>query len=95
MKAKSKEAISIGVKGPPSSNIKGKKIHHAPDYSKDKDADVIPKGNKRAIPNEYWQKEVCKSVFPEGMDDDPMGAFLPKSGKNRPQPHVKINQCDH
>lgn len=43
----------------------------------------------------YWQMDVSKSVFPVGMDDDPMGAFLPRSGKDRPQPHVKINECDH
>lgn len=95
MKAKAKEAMDIGVDGPPCDNLKGARNHHAPDYAKNKDASVIPKGSKRAIPNEYWQADVGKSVFPQGMGDDPMGAFLPKPGKDRPQPHVKINECDH
>jgi hypothetical protein len=95
MKKKSKEAEDIGVNGPPPGNIKGGKIHHAPDYAKNKDADVIPKGNKRAIPNEYWQRDVSESVFVRGYGDDPKGAFLSRPGKDRAQPHVKINECDH
>lgn len=46
MKTKSKEAMDIGVNGPHCTEISGKKIHHAPDYAKNIDADVIPKGNK-------------------------------------------------
>lgn len=95
MKKKSKEAIDLGVNGPPPGNIKGSKIHHAPDYFKNIDADVIPKGNKRAIPNEYWQRDVGESVFQCGYGDDPAGAFLPRPGKDRAQPHKKINECDH
>lgn len=95
MKTKSKEAEDLGVDGPICTNIKGSKIHHNPDYAKNKDADVIPKDNKRAIPNDHWVRDVGKSVFPQGMDDDPMGAFLPRPGKDRAQPHVKINECDH
>lgn len=94
MKKKSNEAEDLGIV-PNYSEIPGGTIHHAPDYAKNKDASVIPKGNKRAIPNEYWQKDVSASVFPIGLDDDPMGAFLPKAGKDRPQPHKKINECDH
>jgi len=94
MKKKAKEAEDMNVV-PFFSNISGAKIHHNPDYSKNKDADVIPKGNKRAVPNEHWQKDVGASVFPVGMDDDTMGAFLPRAGKDRPQPHKKINECDH
>jgi len=70
-----------------------KKNHHAPDYSKNKDADVIKKGNGRAIPNEQW--EINLDITPAGIPNDPAGAFLPMSGKNRPVPHVKINECDH
>lgn len=90
---KSKAAMDLGVKGPHHSKIKGMKIHHDPDYSKNKDADVIPKGNKRAIPNEQWEVRVPCSAHGDG--DKPDGAFLPTPGKDRAQPHLKINECDH
>ncbi len=91
---KSKAAEDMGVV-PSNQKIPGLTIHHAPDYAKNKDADVIPKGNMRAVPNEYWQKDVSKSVFAEGFGDDPAGAFLARPGKDRAQPHKKINECDH
>ncbi len=89
---KSKEARDLGVV-PVVNNISGKKIHHAPDYVKNKDASVIPKGNKRAVPNGHWEFRVPASA--EGFGDDPAGAFLPRPGKDRPQPHEKINECDY
>lgn len=93
---KSQAAIDMGVNGPPAGEIKGGKIHHAPDYAKNKDADVIPKGNKKAIPNkDHWEMDVSKSVFAEGDDDVASKAFLATPGKNRAQPHKKINECDH
>lgn len=91
---KSKAAIDLDV-NIPISNLKGARTHHAPDYAKNKDADVIPKGSKRAVPDEYWQRDVSKSVFAEGFGDDPAGAFLARPGKDRAQPHKKINECDH
>lgn len=94
MQKKSKAAIDLGV-NPVITKIHGAKIHHNPDYSKNKDADVIPIGNKKAVPDTYWQKDVSKSVFAEGNGDDPAGAFLATPGKNRAQPHKKINECDH
>lgn len=42
-----------------------------------------------------WLKDVSESVFPRGYGDDPAGAFLPRPGKDRAQPHKKINECDH
>lgn len=69
-----------------------KKIKHNPDYSKNKTADVIKKGSGRAVPNEHWQMNL--NLTPEG-NDSAAGAFLPKSGKNRPCTHVKTNECDY
>jgi hypothetical protein len=72
-----------------------KKKHHAPDYSKNKDADVIKKDWGNAIPQDHYCIDVSKSVFPRGYGNDPAGAFLARPGKDRAQPHVKINECDH
>jgi len=91
---KSKAAIDLGV-NPSYGTIKGKKIHHAPDYAKNKDADVIPKGNKMALSDMHWEHDVSESVFARGNGDDPAGAFLPMPGKDRAQPHKKINDQDH
>jgi len=89
---KSEDAKDLGV-NLNFGTIKGAKIHHAPDYAKNKDADVIPKGNTRAIPNEFWERHVPASA--EGFGDNGKGAFLPRPGKDRAQPHQKINECDH
>jgi len=43
----------------------------------------------------HWQIDVTKSVFPRGDDDLASTAFLPTPGKDRAQPHKKINECDH
>lgn len=69
-----------------------KKVHHNPDYAKDRTADVIKKGSGRAVPNDQWQKNM--DITPQGADNS-WGAFLPRSGKDRPTPHTKINECDH
>jgi hypothetical protein len=42
---------------------------------------------------EHWQMTVPASA--EGFGNDPAGAFLPRPGKDRAQPHQKINECDH
>lgn len=69
-----------------------KKNKHNPDYTKDRTADVVKKGNGRAVANEHW--EVNKNLTPKGADSA-WGAFLPISGKDRPTPHTKTNECDH
>ncbi len=69
-----------------------KKVHHAPDYAKNKTADVIKHGSGRAVPNEQW--EINRNLTPEGSDSA-MGAFLPRCGYKRPTTHVKVNECDH
>lgn len=69
-----------------------KKVHHAPDYAKNKTADVIKKGSDCAVPQDHW--EVNRDLTPSG-DNSAWGAFLPRSGKSRPTPHTKTNECDH
>jgi len=69
-----------------------KKIHHAPDYAKNKDADLIPKGSGRAVPNEHWQMNL--NLTPDGRPD-PRNCFNPMRPKDRPTMHVKTNECDH
>jgi len=68
------------------------KKHHAPDYSKDVTADVIPKGWGEAVPNKQW--EVNRDLTPEGSDDG-YGAFNPRAGRHRPTVYPKTNECDH
>ena len=68
------------------------KMHHAPDYAKDKTADVIKKGSGRAVPNQQWQKNM--NLTPDGHPN-PMQAFCPMKGKDRPCTHVKTNECDY
>jgi hypothetical protein len=70
-----------------------KKRQHAPDYAKNRTADVIDSGWEAANPNEHWQVNV--DITPEGIRNEPAGAFLPQRGRTRPQPHTKINDCDH
>lgn len=43
----------------------------------------------------HWQVDVGESVFARGYGNDPAGAFLARPGKDRAQPHIKINECDH
>ena len=69
-----------------------KKTHHAPDYVKDKTADVIKKGSGRAVPNEQWEKNM--DLTPGGSDTA-AGAFLPRCATYRPTTHKKTNECDH
>jgi hypothetical protein len=43
--------------------------------------------------NEHWEVKVPCTAYGDG--DDPAGAFLPTPGKDRAQPHQKINETDH
>lgn len=69
-----------------------KKTHHAPDYIKNKTADVIKNGSNSAVPDTHWQKDM--NLTPDGHPTA-AGAFLPMKGKDRPTPHKKTNECDH
>lgn len=42
--------------------------------------------------NEHWEVNIHCAY---GKGDDPAGAFLPRAGKDRAQPHQKVNECDH
>jgi hypothetical protein len=69
-----------------------KKTHHAPDYAKNKTADVIKHGSGRAVPNEQWQKNM--NLTPDGKPE-PATCLNPMRPKDRPSTHVKTNECDH
>lgn len=69
-----------------------KHTKHNPDYQKNRTADVVIHGNKQAISGDHWQ--VNMDLTPAG-NESAWGAFLPRSGKDRPTTHVKINECDH
>jgi hypothetical protein len=69
-----------------------KKTHHAPDYKKNKTADVIKHGSGKAVPNEQW--EINMNLTPDGAPNA-RDAFNPMSPRKRPCTHVKTNECDH
>jgi hypothetical protein len=50
------------------------------------------KQKQHAISNVQWEKNM--DLTPEGNNSG-SGAFLPRSGKNRPTTHVKTNECDY
>jgi hypothetical protein len=61
---------------------------------KSKEAHDLNIGYHLGMPSEKaWEKHFPMSA--EGYGDDPAGAFLPRPGKDRAQPHQKINECDH
>lgn len=61
---------------------------------KSKEAKDLNVNERYGMPSDqHWSIRVPASA--EGFGDDPAGAFLPRPGKNRAQPHQKINECDH
>lgn len=48
-------------------------------------------GNKRAIPNEHWER----SYNPDPESNTKSGAFDPKCPDKRPCVHNKVNETDH
>ena len=63
---------------------------------KSKEAKDMGVNYRKGMPaQDHWQIDVSESVFQKGYGDDPQGAFLPRPGKDRAQPHKKINECDH
>ena len=57
------------------------------------DASVTKKGKGAAVPNAQWEEII--NVCPQGVPNTPEGAFLPMSGRIRPVPHKKTNECDY
>lgn len=50
------------------------------------------KDTKPPVPKEHWEKKYSPTA---ATGDKYMDAFLPKKGKDRPQPHNKVNETDH
>jgi len=71
------------------------KTVHGKDALKRRDADVIKHGTGPANPDKHWVQKIGYSAFDQGYGNDPAGAFLCRPGKDRAQPHKKINECDH
>ena len=69
-----------------------KSRHHAPDYAKNRTADVIMKDWGQADPNQQWEINLNPDM-PTGNNGQ--GAFEPKQARLRPATHKKINECDH
>ena len=42
---------------------------------------------------EFWNTSIPSTA--RGYGNNPAGAFLPRPGKDRAQPHQMINECDH
>jgi len=57
------------------------------------DASVTKHNKRPAVPNAQW--ECIVNPTPQGIPNDPAGAFLPMSGRIRPVPHKKVNECDY
>jgi hypothetical protein len=68
------------------------KKHHAPDYVKNKTADVIPHDWNPAVPDKQWEerRDFAPTPYPT-----PIGAFNAMPAKRRPCTHHKVNECDH
>ena len=66
--------------------LEGPHKHH---HKHGKDASVA--SNKK-LPKEHW--EMHYDTCPKGSIT-PASAFLPQRGRDRPQPHVKVNETDH
>ena len=60
-----------------------------------KDADVVKPGSGETSPQKHWEMDVGLSVFPRWSNDNPKNSFLAAKGYERPQPHIKVNECDH
>jgi hypothetical protein len=65
---------------------KKKHDNHGPDAS------VPAKGNAPVNGKQHWEQHY---KYDPTATNTPAGAFLPKRSKDRPQPHSKVNECDH
>lgn len=92
------ETVASGNMAPIREGFKGKRFSES--FSETKldrnsriDADVTMHSKKRAVPTDQW--EMIVNATPQGIPDDPAGAFLPMPGRIRPVPHKKTNECDY
>lgn len=72
--------------------LEGPKKHHDNHGSKDS---VPAKGNKRAIPNEHWERRYDATDASENMKLVHGSEFNPKNPSNRKTTHIKVNKEDH
>ncbi len=67
-----------------------------PSYQKHHDnhgSDASVPGKGSSTPKKHW--EIRYSTSPSDHKTDPMHAFDPKRGKDRPCMHLKVNSTDH
>lgn len=69
--------------------------HTVHDGNTRKDASVTKKGSGPVVPTDHWQMDVGASVFARGNGHNSLETWLARPGKDRPTPHIKINECDH
>ncbi len=72
--------------------LEGPKVHH--NYH-GKDASVPAKGNKRAIPNEHWERSYDPCYPSRNMEITKGADFAPKISSERKTTYVKVNKDDH
>jgi hypothetical protein len=89
MAKKSPGLASLGWGPGGKENLEGPKMHHD---NHGPDASVPGKGNKPVNCCEAWEQHY---KYDPTAGNTPAGAFLPKRSKDRPQPHTKVNECDH
>lgn len=79
---------------PPFSKVKleGPKVHHD-DHGNN--ASVPAKGNKRAIPNEHWEKHYDLNAPSKNMEFVKGSDFCPKISDERKTTYLKVNKEDH
>lgn len=70
--------------------VKQRTVH---DGNTRKTADVTAHGYNNLPSSQQWEMNI--DLTPAGNPNNCADSFLPMAGKNRPQPHKKINECDH
>lgn len=43
----------------------------------------------------HWEMDVSSSIFPKAKEKNQLDNWIAKECYEWPQPHVKINECDH
>ncbi len=65
---------------------------HVKHHNHGPNASVPAKAGKQVPPKEHWEMHYDDAPTAKPT---PSGAFLPKRSKDRPTPHLKVNECDH
>lgn len=72
--------------------LEGPKKHHNPHG---KDASVPAKGERRAIPNEHWERSYDLCAPSKNMELTKGSDFVAKNPTDRKTTHLKVNKEDH